>query len=330
MHPNPMHHHQESPVVPPPAPSPAPSSVIPVVTEATNTLACSVNLGSIQALLDVLVELPLPSEAPEIGLKKSKLIPDDQQNLLSCLSMDQHNIMSQVLSSSLQTAKMQVNQMNPNFKETSSSSSSSYSSLHQKNAYLLSLLNHVNVFTSNATLPPSSVTTGPQTRHQQQQQQYWNPWTENNNQTNGNSHPSPAQTVTQVQSPYHQPSYPVRQSASQNHAGVLSNNSVMDTNSNSSSSFTDPSTPTPLMTPSSLVTEHRYPGQQAIPSHSVQPQQQPVQQQQSIQRDMQPVVEVNHFESMEPVIMLDKNDPAMDRALQDYYAKANGPESSSL
>ena len=324
-----------TPVVHPPPPA-SPSMAVPVVPEATNALASSVNLGAIQSLVDVLVDLPLPSEAPELGLKKAKLLEDVQLHAcLSSLTMDHQNLLSQLLSPCLQNAKMQVSQMNASFtdrKETSNNRSQS--TIHDKNAYLLSLLNHVNVFGQNAILPPAAPS-GPQTR--QQQQQYWNPWTENQQQ--------PEQSLASVvsgqgvQSPYtsspQQTSY--SSSRSTQNQGTLFNNNHTCTDSNSSSSFTEPSTPTPMMTPSSVDNSvgHniRYQNQQThqpfhqTVSHVHQPQ---AEYQETLTSVDQPAMNANNnFPSMEPVIMLDKHDPALDRPLEAYYAKANGPDSSS-
>ena len=352
--------HQPTPVVPPPpAPSPAPTSIIPVVSDATNALASNVNLSSVQSLVDVLVELPLPSEAPEVGVKKQKLLPDEQQGFLSSLMMDQNNllIISQRLSSCLQNAKNQLTQMNPSFidriKDSNNSNNSvSQSLLHQKNSYLLSLLNHLEVFRPNAVLPASSVTTGPQTRHQQQQQQqqqYWNPWTEQQNQQ---PTPSQSSTQTQVQSPYvvspasHPTSYPSsRQTANQSTQNQTTNslysNNNNDNNSNSSSSFTDPSTPTPLMTPSSVTNDasgHQRYQQIQSQGHQIHSVQQPLHQQpgnnqyhnNNDQSLVDPVVDVNHYQTAEPVVMLDKEDPLLEQALADYYAKnSNGPDENA-
>jgi hypothetical protein len=335
-----------TPVVQHPPPAPSPSLAVPVVPEATNALASSVNLGAIQSLVDVLVDLPLPTEAPELAFKKDKLLEDDQHQ--AGLTMDHHNLLSQLLSPCLQSSKMQVSQMNTSFIDRLEvpSSNRSQSAIHDKNAYLLSLLNHGNVFGPNAILPPAAVAVPPSgILSRQQQQQYWNPWTEQQNQSQSEvtaplSTSVPAVNTSPYTSSPHGSSY---SRSTQNQGTVYNNNHHNDSNSNSSS-FTDPSTPTPLMTPSSVENNNvavghnnRYQQQPQQGSHLqsqvVQQQEPPFAEYQSQEDNMtsvQPVIKANNnHPSMEPVTMLDKNEPAMDRALEDYCAKVNGPSSST-
>lgn len=326
------------------------SPPVAVMSDATNALASSVNLSSIQSLVDILVELPVPSEAPEVSLMKSKLITDGQQSTLS-LSSDLQPALCQVLASTLQNAKVQLSQMNVSFPRDSSTSTSansnqSHSQLHIKNAFLLSLLRPADIFSHEAAIPPPPASSGPQTR-QSSQQQYWNPWSESQSSINQSSinqgQSNPPQTQ-QVPSPYvtspappATQSYPTRQSSAATSATSITQSQGYNDNSNSSSSFIEPSTPSVMMTPSSVNNDvaHRYQQQQQAVHQQTQhlPQPQVMTQHGQVQQQLsanEPHLVVNNapYLAMEPVIMIEK-DEALEHALQEHYAKQqqNGPDS---
>lgn len=339
--------HQTPPVQPTPVsavPTVSPAPPAPVMSDATNALASSVNLSSIQSLVDILVELPVPAEAPEVSLMKSKLITDGQQSTLS-LSSDFQPALCQVLASTLQNAKVQLSQTNVSFprdSSTSANSNQSHSQLHIKNAFLLSLLRPADVFSHEANIPPPPASSGPQTR-QSSQQQYWNPWSESQGQNQGQS--NPPQQTQQVPSPYvtspappATQSYPSRQSSAVTSVATsITQSQGYNDNSNSSSSFIEPSTPSVMMTPSSVNNDvgHRYQQQQQAvhqqTQHLPQPSQTMTQHGQPQQLSAnEPHVVVNNaaYQAMEPAIMIEK-DEALEQALQEYYAKQqqNGPDS---
>jgi len=330
--------HQTPPVQPTPvsvvaAVSPAPA---PVMSDATNAFASSVNLSSIQSLVDILVELPVPAEAPEVSLMKSKLITDGQQSTLS-LSSDLQPALCQVLAATLQNGKVQFSQTNVSFprdSSTSANSNQSHSQLHIKNAFLLSLLRPADVFSHEAMIPPPPASSGPQTR-QSSQQQYWNPWAESQGQNEGQSNP-PQQT--QIPSPYvtspappATQSYPSRQSsAATSVATSITQSQGYNDSSNSSSSFIEPSTPSSV----NNDVGHRYQQQQAVhqqtqhlpqPSQAMTPHGQP---QQLSANEPHLVLNNAPYQAVEPVIMIEK-DEALEHHLQEYYAKQqqNGPDS---
>lgn len=182
------------------------------MSDANNQLASGVNLSSIQSLVDVLVELPLPSEAPDSDLKRPQLIYD--QNILLHVSnvvspsIESQTHVSQILGPAMASAKQLLDSLDLSFLEPSTSlgiiNSNDSSNLRTtdgqpkgsksttnggdsntmepkcsqvqvQNSYLLSLLNSMDCFSKvDINLPPAASIR--QTRSQLQQQSYWNPW----------------------------------------------------------------------------------------------------------------------------------------------------------
>ncbi|RWS10994.1 nipped-B-like protein [Dinothrombium tinctorium] len=238
---------------------------------ASNSFAASVNLASIQSLVDLLLELPLPTETPQQSGRQQILITPTQeqqhtaQNLEAELYQQHH--LSHQLSAPLILAKRQLQELNLSWVNVPiNQGNEQYSQQHQMNSYLLSLLQQQDVFGEHVKFPPvshfppsglpqpqsqpipqpstvpaaptapSTVPQGPQTRSHSHQ--YWNPFL-SEPQSNA---PSPATA----------PPPP----ALNRYPNQICNND----NSNSSSSFSEtPATPgTPTAT---CVTSYPFPQQ---------------------------------------------------------------------
>ena len=272
------------------------------MSEATNALASSVHLSSIQSLVDLLVELPLPSESPEVVAAAARLAAPEQREAVqvAASSVKQQLSLSQSLVAAMKVARQQLDQLNVSFQQRKRADDSrgdaslSYSRLHKENAYLLSLLQQNDALCPAAAVPPVIEDSKPRPETQQ-----WDSW-----QTG--AHESVTQ-VTPHQSPHlTSPSYPIRSSV----AGQTT--VVYNDSSNSSSSFSaDP------VTPSAMATTPTY--QQAMP--------QPQQQQQLFSQPA-PLQPASHAASeagdqpSEPVVVLERCE-LVEKALKDYYASAS-------
>lgn len=316
-HPQPHPHLVHSPQSLPPAHHPA-APAARVMPEATNALASSVNLSSIQSLVDVLTELPLPSESPEVVSAAARLItPEQHANMqqTAMSSMEQQHTLSQNLVAAMRTAKQQLSQLNMTFKQKKAGASRdrssgsgdpvSFSRYHRDNSFLLSLLQQMDALTPDAAVPP--VTPDAQLPQSRSQNQYWSPWSGNET-----GPAAPVQQPLPPHSPYvSSPSYPMRGSA------VSQTTVVYNDNSNSSSSFSaEPVTPSAMTTPPS------HQSQQIHQQVHNQPQQQyhlpaPPPDQTAVKQD-----DSNYYEQTEPVVVLERSE-LMEKALQEYYANAN-------
>ena len=230
-------------------------------TNALNSWASSVNLSSIQSLIDLLLELPLPSEISNQSGRHQLLITASQQqqhvnNNIEQELVQQHHLSHQ-LSSGLLQARHQLQELNLNWINTpANETNQGFSYHHQINSYLLSLLQRQDIFGDDVKLPPvthqtpsslssnalnnphhdslfppptpkipSTPTSGRETRSHSQP--YWNPFINEQQST-----PSPAS------------SYP-----NQSQYNRCPNQVYSNENSNSSSSFSEtcsaaPPTPT--------------------------------------------------------------------------------------
>ena len=160
-----------------------------VPTNVLNTWASSVNLSSIQSLVDVLLELPLPSEI-ELPSQNQPLISvnQEQQHLSNNIEQElvQQHHLSHQLSSCLLQARQQLNELNLNWISSPvNEGNQEFSQNLQVNSYLLSLLQRQDIFGEDVRLPPvihaqpsvsSCVSSSqpqqhPQSSHHQQQQQ---------------------------------------------------------------------------------------------------------------------------------------------------------------
>ena len=271
------------------------------------------NLSSIQSLVDVLVELPLPSESPDVVSAASRLITPEQQanSLRTALSSVEQHTLSQSLVAAMRTAKQQLSQLNITFKEKragstrdrsqgsmSVPSSVSFSRNHRENSYMLSVLQQMDALNANAAVPVVAAD-APQSRPQNQ---YWSPWS-------GSEAQPPLPHSPFVSSP----SYPMRGSA------VSQTTVVYNDNSNSSSSFSaEPVTPSAMATPPSHQSQpftqqlHNQQYQQPAPQQIEVPDQTVVQQ----------VEENNYYQQAEPVVVLERSE-LMEKALEEYYANAS-------
>lgn len=308
-----------------------PSAAQPVtrpMSEATNGLASSVNLSSIQSLVDLLVELPLPSESPAVVSSASRLISEEEISALqpAVSSMDQQQSLSQHLAAAMTTAKQQLNQLNIAFKQKRSATSSeahrnrdsnltSFSRNHNENAYMLTALRQMDALSADAAVPPVAPEDQMQQSQSRSQNQYWSPWSGSDSGVSATAQAPP-------QSPFvASPSYAMRGTPSQTTA-------IANDNSNSSSSFSaDPVTPSAMVTPPSHQPLYHQPQ-----VYNQQEQfQQPLAYEQQPQTDavsaattvmQQQPQQVNHYQESEPVVLLEHSE-VMEKALQDYYA-SNG------
>lgn len=96
-----------------------PTPVLPAMNDANNQLASSVNLSSIQSLVDVLVELPLPSEGPEYESRRPQLLYDPVilQHVSSLVSpsIESQTHVSQILGPAMVSAKQVLHSLDLNF-----------------------------------------------------------------------------------------------------------------------------------------------------------------------------------------------------------------------
>jgi len=231
-------------------------------TNALNSWASSVNLSSIQSLIDLLLELPLPSEISNHSGRHQILITASQQqqhvsNNIEQELVQQHHLSHQ-LSSGLLQARHQLQELSLNWiNNPVNETGQDFSHHHQVNSYLLSLLQRQDIFGDDVKLPPvthqtpsslpsntlinphhesllppptvqasSTPTSGPQTRSHSSQP-YWNPFINEQQ-----SAPSPASSY-QNQQQYNR----------------YSNQVYSNDNSNSSSSFSENGSAAPV-TPS--------------------------------------------------------------------------------
>jgi cohesin loading factor subunit SCC2 len=233
----------------------------------TNALASSVNLSSIQSMIDLLHELPLPSETPQQSAKEQVLINSmqQQQHVQSNLHtelMQQHYLAHQ-MTNPLVLAKQQMQELNLQWltntptvppADPTSTEQRQFSTNHENNAFLLSLVQQKNIFEETVVLPPvpkhftptqqhttstqppvqtpqqpppptePSPTTVRQTRSQAQPQ-YWNPF------INEQLPPTTPQSQQPTPPTAQHPPKPTRQNSQSLGYG--------NDNSNSSSSFSD-------------------------------------------------------------------------------------------
>lgn len=144
---------------PPPVPQPRPPQPeMPVPTHVLNSLASSVNLSSIQSLVDLLLELPLPRETCLPSQNQPLItVHQEQQHVSNNIEQElvqQHHLSLQ-LSASLRQARQQLNELNLNWINVPVNEGNIEFSRHQQlNSYLLSLLQQQDIFGEDVKLPP--------------------------------------------------------------------------------------------------------------------------------------------------------------------------------
>lgn len=138
-----------------------PQPEMPVPTDVLNQLASSVHLSSIQSLVDLLLELPLPRETCLPSQNQPLITPhQEQQHLSNNIEQElvqQHHLSLQ-LSSGLRQARQQLQELNLNWINESlipvNEGNIEFSRHQQLNSYLLSLLQQQDIFGHDVRLPP--------------------------------------------------------------------------------------------------------------------------------------------------------------------------------
>lgn len=144
---------------PPPVPQPQPPQPeMPVPTHVLNNLASQVHLSSIQSLVDLLFELPLPRETC-LPSQNQPLITQHQEQLHVSNNIEQELVqqhhLSLQLSASLRQARQQLQELNLNWINVPVNEGNVEFSRHQQlNSYLLSLLQQQDIFGEDVRLPP--------------------------------------------------------------------------------------------------------------------------------------------------------------------------------